>query len=212
MPPIVGAFSCEQVDLLRHAAACRPLLALAWHGSLPDSGRQRDVIRPNRRHPMLQSVCSARPAKAPQVLSSADKSVWASAARRTLAQADRSNIHAGISSQRLASEPFRSQRKTTPSGLSIASWMPIRRPDHGCHGYSSSRNSVPWVFSSLVVQHDQASQRDRQFSPPAAYTNASVHGMQRDGTLRSLAGFATRPVAPPSLVGSDNNETLNSSP
>jgi putative transposase len=44
--------------------------------------------------------------------------------------------------------------------------------------------------------------------PPAAYTNAGVHGMQRDGTLRSLAGFAPRPVAPPSLVGSDSNETL----
>src|SRR5215472_5794063 len=34
--------------------------------------------------------------------------------------------------------------------------MPIRRPDHGCHGYSSSQNSVPWAFSSLAVQHDQA--------------------------------------------------------
>jgi putative transposase len=44
--------------------------------------------------------------------------------------------------------------------------------------------------------------------PPAAYTNAGVHGMQRDGTLRSLAGFAPRPVAPPSLVGSNSNETL----
>jgi len=44
--------------------------------------------------------------------------------------------------------------------------------------------------------------------PPATYTNAGVHAMQRDGTLRSLAGFAPRPVAPPSLVGSDSNETL----
>jgi len=44
--------------------------------------------------------------------------------------------------------------------------------------------------------------------PPAAYTNAGVHAMQRDGTLRSLAGFAPRPVAPPSLVGSDSSETL----
>ena len=44
--------------------------------------------------------------------------------------------------------------------------------------------------------------------PPAAYTNAGVHAMQRDGTLRSLAGFAPRPVAPPSLVGSDSNKTL----
>src|SRR5215469_6010412 len=34
--------------------------------------------------------------------------------------------------------------------------MPIRRPDHGCHGYSSSRNSVPWAFLNLVVQYDQA--------------------------------------------------------
>lgn len=44
--------------------------------------------------------------------------------------------------------------------------------------------------------------------PPVTYTNAGVHAMQRDGTLRSLAGFAPRPVAPPSLVGSDSNETL----
>ena len=44
--------------------------------------------------------------------------------------------------------------------------------------------------------------------PPAAYINAGVPAMQRDGTLRSLAGFAPRPVAPPSLVGSDSNETL----
>ena len=54
-------------------------------------------------------------------ITSADKSVWGSAIRRTLAQADRSNIHAGISSQRLASEAFKSQRKATPSGLSITS-------------------------------------------------------------------------------------------
>jgi len=39
--------------------------------------------------------------------------------------------------------------------------MPIRRPDHGCHGYSSSQNSVPWAFSSLVVQHDQAPRLNR---------------------------------------------------
>jgi hypothetical protein len=54
-------------------------------------------------------------------ITSADKSVWGSTARRILAQADRSNIHAGISSQRFASDAVRSQRKTTPPGLSIAS-------------------------------------------------------------------------------------------
>src|SRR5215831_18251386 len=39
--------------------------------------------------------------------------------------------------------------------------MPIRSPDHGCHGYSSSRNSVLWAFPSLVVQHDQAPRLNR---------------------------------------------------
>src|SRR6516164_360365 len=37
--------------------------------------------------------------------------------------------------------------------------MPIRRPAHGCHGYSSSRNSVLWAFSSLVVLGDQTAHR-----------------------------------------------------
>src|SRR6266481_7944107 len=52
---------------------------------------------------------------------SAARSTWASAATRTLAHADRSNIQAGTSSQRSASEPLRLQRKTMPSDLSIAS-------------------------------------------------------------------------------------------
>src|SRR6266436_141783 len=50
---------------------------------------------------------------------SAVRSTWASATR-TLAQADRSNIQAGTSSQRSASEPLRLQRKTVPLDLSIA--------------------------------------------------------------------------------------------
>ena len=50
----------------RRAGLC---LSLAWHGPLPDSGRQRDVIRPNRRHSMLQGICSAHPAEVPQVSS-----------------------------------------------------------------------------------------------------------------------------------------------
>src|SRR5262245_421338 len=54
-------------------------------------------------------------------ITSAGKSVWGSTATRILAQADRSNIHAGISSQRFVSDAVRPQRKTTPPGLSIAS-------------------------------------------------------------------------------------------
>ena len=40
--------------------------------------------------------------------------------------------------------------------------------------------------------------------PPAAYAKLSVSAMQRDGTLRSLPGFAPRPVAPPSQTGSND--------
>jgi putative transposase len=38
---------------------------------------------------------------------------------------------------------------------------------------------------------------------PAAYAMLSAPAMQRDGALRAIGGSAPRPVAPPSLVGSD---------
>ena len=44
--------------------------------------------------------------------------------------------------------------------------------------------------------------------PPAAYARLSDPAMQRDGTLRSLGGFAPRPVAPPSQTGSNDERTL----
>src|SRR5262249_14003688 len=59
--------------------------------------------------------------------------------------------------------------------------MPIRRPDHGCHGYSSSRNSLLWAFSSLVVQHDQAARIAR-------IQAASTGGIRP--CLRRVAGCA----------------------
>src|SRR5436190_18127356 len=60
--------------------------------------------------------------------------------------------------------------------------MPIRRPDHGCHGYSSSRNSVLWAFSSLVVQRDQA--------PRLTWIQTTCAGGVR-ARLRRVAGCAT---------------------
>src|SRR5438128_5419024 len=60
--------------------------------------------------------------------------------------------------------------------------MPIRRPDHGCHGYSSSRNSVLWAFSSLVVQYDQA-------ACLARLQATSTRGVP--ARLRRVAGCAT---------------------
>jgi putative transposase len=44
--------------------------------------------------------------------------------------------------------------------------------------------------------------------PPAVYARLSVSAKQRDGTLRSLGGFAPRPVAPPSQTGSNDEQTL----
>lgn len=43
---------------------------------------------------------------------------------------------------------------------------------------------------------------------PAIYAKLSVPAMQRDGTLRSLAGSTPRPVAPPSLIGSNDEQAL----
>ncbi len=43
--------------------------------------------------------------------------------------------------------------------------------------------------------------------PPAIYAKNSAPAMQRDGTLRSLGGFAPRPVAPPSQTGSNDEQT-----
>src|SRR6516165_8921565 len=62
--------------------------------------------------------------------------------------------------------------------------MPIRRPAHGCHGYSSSRNSVLWAFSSLVVQHDQAPRLNR-------IQATSTRGVR--ARIRRMAGCATPP-------------------
>jgi putative transposase len=44
--------------------------------------------------------------------------------------------------------------------------------------------------------------------PPAAYARLSDPAMQRDGTLRSIGGFAPHPVAPPSPMGSNEEQTL----
>jgi putative transposase len=44
--------------------------------------------------------------------------------------------------------------------------------------------------------------------PPAIYAKNSAPAMQRDGTLRSIGGYAPRPVAPPSQKGSNEQQTL----
>lgn len=44
--------------------------------------------------------------------------------------------------------------------------------------------------------------------PPTTYAKLSVPDMQRDGTLRSTGGFAPRPVASPSQLGSNEDRAL----
>ena len=44
--------------------------------------------------------------------------------------------------------------------------------------------------------------------PPAVYARLSDPAKQRDGPLRSIGGFAPRPVAPPSQTGSNDERTL----
>jgi len=43
---------------------------------------------------------------------------------------------------------------------------------------------------------------------PATYAKLSDPVVQRDGTLRSIGGFAPHPVAPPSQTGSNEQQTL----
>jgi putative transposase len=43
--------------------------------------------------------------------------------------------------------------------------------------------------------------------PPALYATLGAPGMQRDGTLRAIRGFAPRPVAPPNQAGSHDGRT-----
>ena len=44
--------------------------------------------------------------------------------------------------------------------------------------------------------------------PPATYAKLSALAMQRDGALEHVGGSAPRPVAPPSPMGSNDEQTL----
>lgn len=75
------------------------------------------------------------------------------------------------------------------------------------------------IFSSLVHAREALADWKEDYNtvrphsalgnlPPAVYAKLSVPAMQRDGTLRSLAGSAPHPVAPPSQTGSNQQQTL----
>src|SRR5215831_10168503 len=85
--------------------------------------------------------------------------------------------------------------------------MPIRRPDPGCHGYSSSRNSVPWAFSSFIVQHKPTalepqwahpnrvcSTPDRGRPEQTLFMNEGKSESRSDDPAVSLPAIAGRPA------------------
>jgi hypothetical protein len=109
---------CEQVDLLRRASS-----GVAWTSPRFWPRERIDALKSGAFDDARRSLntCCNNAAR----VVSAVKSVRALSDSRTRAHAERSNIHAGTSSQRLISEPLKLQRNTMPSGLSIASRTPI---------------------------------------------------------------------------------------
>ncbi len=63
------------------------------------------------------------------------------------------------------------------------------------------------IYPSAMPNGEEYSRPKRDLTP-AAYADLSVPGMQRDGTLRYIAGSAPRPVASPSHQGSNDVRTL----
>jgi hypothetical protein len=117
------------------------------------------------------------------------------------AQAARSNIQAGTSSHRVASEPLSVQRKTTSSDLATAWWTKTDRPNHGCHRYKSSRKPVPWVLSSWVVQR-------HAHSPVIEQGRADIARRRKRGThyLSSDPGRIAPSIWPDVIYGRHKGE------
>src|SRR5262249_1399636 len=100
----------------------------------------------------LVRLLSASRTRSDNALSSAMETWGVGARGKASRQAARSNIQAG-SSSRWPPPPVKVQRKTMPSERLTVSWTATRRPNQGCQRYRTSLNSVPWAFSSVVVQH-----------------------------------------------------------
>ena len=74
-----------------------------------------------------------------------------------------------------------------------------KRPNQRCHRYNSSRNSVPWTFSNLVVQH--------RTTPLAAQLDEPQHLRRSGGQLRYTDGSAQRTAATIAHEGITNYQT-----
>ena len=105
---------------------------------------------------------------------SAPRSIAGAAVIAICAQAARSNIQAGSSSQRPAVWPSTLQRKTSPPPFAITSWIATARPNQGCQAYRTSRTSVPWAFRRCVVQRRASTLGARQQDPGGVQSPA--HG------------------------------------
>ena len=136
-------YSGEQVDLLRRAASRRPRLRLAWHGPLPDFARERDSMRPKAGHSMIQIGRSAHAHKRCK-----------RSQRHQVGVGIGHNTHLGAG--RLVEYPGWNLKPTVGIGTAkiTAKNNGIRPVDRLMNSdlRPNHRNSVPWVFSSFVVQ------------------------------------------------------------
>src|SRR3989441_3413969 len=84
--------------------------------------------------------------------SKASQPTVGTAITRSRQHAADSNIHVGISTDPRFCLFSRPDRQTACPYLTRRSYTATRRPNHGCHGEQTSRDSVLWVLGSRLVQ------------------------------------------------------------
>jgi hypothetical protein len=136
----------ENVSATRHAA--------------PFSGTPRPAGRDGRDEYLRSTVSSAQrraygPAWQPTI---------GTPVRCSGSHAAASNIQSGASSDRQFRWSARPHRHTVCSHLVSTSYTMTERPNHGCHGYRTSRDSVLWVLRCRLVQ-DHRPQRALTLTP-----------------------------------------------
>lgn len=178
-----GYAHCKQVDLLQPAPVCRPPSVLAWHGPFPDSARGREVIRLKRLRPKLQGPCPNHPPKITASVANAAKLIRGRRIQ-TAAGVGRPAKHPRLDLQpslRLGRIQTAAENNAARDAQSLGECQPEDLAMR-CRGYNSSRNSVLWAFSRLVVQRDS----------PACLSQIQITGTGAiRGSTHRVAGFAT---------------------
>ena len=202
---------CEQIELMGYALRMVASAVPALHGHLPDSRRERAILRQNQARsarpapPRLH--CRPPPSAAPSRLSARLES------RVESSRAPSACIPPGQTSR--AAAPTNGQERHSRDCIAHNHRRPSRLP------HEPARRTRPTDAMNRRPRDPRSCGRSvaalyntvRPHSaignlPPADYAKLSDPAMQRGGTLRSLGGYAPRPVAPPSLQGSNEERTL----